>query len=138
MKKSTIILIITGVLCTIASVVCVVVASVQLADKGISFAQTTVNGQEFMWDKNDTWNWNWHHDASDATDSDNISSENVDVNLPFLTVHVDGDNVQVNLPGMNIDVNEETDKVSVKIEGNDTPVTETTIPSDSAAVTTAG
>jgi len=138
MKKSTIILIITGVLCTIASVVCIVVASVQLADKGISFAQTTVNGQEFVWDNNDNWDWNWHYDASDAADHDNTSSENVDVNLPFLTVHVDGDNVQVNLPGMNIDVNEETNKVSVKIEGNNTPTAETTIPSESAAVTTAG
>jgi len=138
MKKSTIILIITGVLCTVASVVCIVVASVQLADKGISFAQTSANGQEFVWDKNDKWDWNWHYDASDTAHPDNTSDENVDVNLPFLTVHVDGDNVQVNLPGMNIDVNEETNKVSVKIEGNDTPATETTIPSDSSAVTTAG
>lgn len=138
MKKSTIILIITGVLCTIASVVCIVVASVQLADKGISFAQTTVNGQEFVWDTNDNWNWNWDYQTNDAKDPDNTSQENVDVNLPFMTVHVDGDNVQVNLPGMNIDVNEKTNKVSVKIEGNDTLVTETTIPSDSSAVTTAG
>jgi len=136
MKKSTIVLIITGVLCTIASVVCIVVASVQLADKGISFAQTTVNGQEFVWDTNDNWNWDYH--ANDAADPDNTSSENVDVNLPFLTVHVNGDNVQVNLPGMNIDVNGETNKVSVKIDGDNTPVTETTVPSDSAAVTTAG
>jgi len=136
MKKSTIILIITGVLCTIASVVCIIVASVQLADKGINFAQTTVNGQEFVWDTNDNWNWDYH--ANDAADPDNTSSENVDVNLPFLTVHVDGDNVQVNLPGMNIDVNEQTNKVSVKIEGNDTPSTETTIPSDSAAATSTG
>ena len=136
MKKSTVILIITGVLCTIVSVICIVVASVQLADKGLSFAQTTVNGHEYVWDSND--NWNWHYDASDAADTDSTSPENVDVNLPFLTVHVDGDNVQVNLPGMNIDVNDKTNKVSVKIEGNDTQVTETTIPSDTAAVTTAG
>ena len=136
MKKSTIILIITCVMCTIASVVCVIVASVQLADKGINFAQTTVNGQEFVWDKNN--NWDWHNAASDDADPDNTSSENVDVNLPFLTVHVNGDNVQVSMPGLNIDVNEETDRVSVNIGGDDTQLTETTIPSDSSAATTAG
>ena len=139
MKKSTIILIITGVLCSIVSIVCICAAAVRLADLGVSFAETNINGREYVWDSYDDGNsWSTDNTWDSESSYDGTSSENVDVNLPFVNVHVNKDNVQVSLPGILVDVNEDTDKVSVKIGGDETPVTETTIPSDSAAVTTAG
>jgi len=113
MKKTTIVLIITGVMCTLISVICIIAAAVKLADMGITFAQTSVNGEEFVW--NTDGNWDWNYQSSDSDNSDSSAPENVDVNLPFLHVDVDGNNVHVNLPGIQVDVNDKTNKVTVKI-----------------------
>jgi len=141
MKKTTIVLIITGVMCTLISVICIIAAAVKLADMGITFAQTSVNGEEFVW--NTDGNWDWNYQSSDSDNSDSSAPENVDVNLPFLHVDVDGDNVHVNLPGIQVDVNDKTNKVTVKI-GDETLAadssqsTDASAPAESTAETTIG
>ena len=127
MKKSTIILIITGVLCSIVSIVCICAAAVRLADLGVSFAETNINGRNFVWDSSEDWE-DWEDWSTDETwenewSYDDTSSENVDVNLPFVKVHVYEENVQVSLPGILVDVNEDTEKVNVKIGVDDTDTT---------------
>lgn len=131
MKKSTIILIITGVLCSIVSIVCICAAAVRLADLGVSFAETNINGREYVWDSNNDWDsWSTDDTWDNEWSFDDTNSENVDVNLPFLNVHVNEDNVQVSLPGILVDVNEDTDKVNVKIGGDETGTT--TVPTIAA------
>ena len=129
MKKSTIILIITGVLCTIGSVVCIIAATVKLADMGIDLAQTNINGQEFVWDTHDNWTY-----YSSTDDNGDTTPENVDVNLPFLNVHVNDDKVEVNMPGIQVNVDDDTDKVSVKIGGTEFGTADTTGTDTTAAI----
>jgi hypothetical protein len=140
MKRSTIILIITGVLCTIGAVICIIAAAAKLTNMGVDFAKTSINGHEYVWNTGDDangWKWNWNSDEtggsgtlSDGTSAndalpDGTSSANstnkVDVNLPFLNVQVDEGNVHVNLPGIKVDVDDSSDKVNVKIGGDATP-----------------
>lgn len=119
MKRSTIILLITGVLCAIISVICIISAAVRLADMGINFADTNINGHEFVWDTNNEWGCVSKTAGETTTAGGSVtyddSSENVDVNLPFLTVHVEDGNVVVDMPGINVDVDDSTNKVHVKI-----------------------
>ena len=136
MKKSTIILIITGVLCTIVSIVCICAAAVRLADLGVTFAETNINGRNFVWDSYDDWeDWSTDGTWESGWSYDDTSSENVDVNLPFVKVHVNEENVQVSLPGILVDVNEDTDKVNVKIGGEDTATTTAAASTQDAAET---
>jgi len=109
MKKSTIVLLITGVLCTIISISCFIAAAVILTGKGFDLAQTTIEDPNFEWDTED--GWLVIHDYKDSEYYDD--AEKVDVNLPFLQVHVDGDDVKVSMPGLNVDVDENSDKVNV-------------------------
>ena len=115
MKKSTIVLLITGVLCTIISISCFIAAAVILTGKGVNLAQTTIEDPNFDWDTED--GWLVIHDYKDSEYYDGSEyyddTEKVDVNLPFLQVHVDGDDVKVSMPGLNVDVDENSDKVNV-------------------------
>ena len=119
MKRSTIILIITGVLCTIVSVICIISAAFKLADMGINFAETNINGHEFVWDTDSDWGCSsktaGETTIAGGTITYDDSSENVDVNLPFLTVHVEDGSVNVDMPGIKVDVDDGTNKVHVKI-----------------------
>lgn len=118
MKRSTIILIITAVICTIVSVICIISAAIRLADMGINFAETNINGHEFVWDTDSDWGCS--SETSGGTVTYNDSNENVDVNLPFMTVHVDDGSVNVDMPGIKVDVDDSTNKVHVKIGDQET------------------
>ncbi len=119
MKKSSIVLIITGVLCTIGAIICISAAAVMVADLGINLAQTTVNGHEFVWDEDSFWGCDTYDYRDDSEADMYASDETVEVDLPFLHVFVDGEEVEVFLPGINITVDEDTDKVHVKIGGEE-------------------
>ena len=133
MKKSTIVLTLVGVLCTIGAVICIIAAAVKLTNMGVDFAKTSINGHEYVWNTGDAkngWNWSWNTDetyGSTLPDRDTTeetfgsdSTGNVDVVLPFLNVQVNDGNVHVNLPGIKVDVDDSSDKVKVNIGGDAT------------------
>ncbi len=138
MKKSTIVLTLVGVLCTIGAVICIIAAAVKLTNMGVDFAKTSINGHEYVWNTGDGINgWKWNSstgeiesgsvpDGSSANDTfpdgtfGSDSTGNVDVVLPFLNVQVNDGNVHVNLPGIKVDVDDSSDKVKVNIGGDAT------------------
>ena len=111
MKRSTWILIITGVACSVIGVVCMIAAAAKLADMGYKYS----DGKTFTFDA-DTFPWGQNY---------NDSGDKVNVNLPFIDVQVDGDKVDVNLPGIDVNVDDNTGKVNVKI-GDETDATTST------------
>jgi len=117
MKKSTIVLTITGVVFTIIGITCLVAASVKLADMGIDTAAGSLDGEEYTWNI-DSWN------CPDESYADS-GKEDVDVNLPGIDVHVDDDKVNVNLPGIHVNVDDDTGKVHVDL-GDGTEASDST------------
>ena len=103
MKKSTTILIIAGVTCTIIGVGCTIAAVAKASDLGYDFAKDNNRGDVITW-----------HIDSNTWDDSEYSNDKVSVHLPFFDVNVDGDKVDVNLPGMKVNV-DENGKVDVKI-----------------------